>query len=60
MSYMDENRWNGRSWDDETQRYLSDFFAQISPDAEFQALYPQLTDAEKGILDTLRQAQARA
>lgn len=55
MSYMDESRWNTRHWDDDTQRYLVDFFKHISAEPYFQNLYHQLNDLEKEKLAKMEQ-----
>ncbi len=55
MSYMDESRWNTRHWDDDTQRYLVDFFKHISAESYFQNLYHQLSDLEREKLAKMEQ-----
>ena len=47
MSYADESRWNRRQADDETQKYLVQFFHSVEAEPEFQLLYHSLTDAER-------------
>ena len=47
MGYMDESRWNTRQTDDETQKYLVEFFNNVSNEPGFQELYHSLTDEER-------------
>jgi uncharacterized protein YihD (DUF1040 family) len=47
MGYMDESRWNTRQTDDETQKYLVEFFNNVSSEPGFQELYHSLTDEER-------------
>ena len=47
MGLMDESRWNYRTADDETNKYLVGFFQSIQNDLLFQSLYPSLNDAER-------------
>ena len=47
MGYMDESRWSTRQSDDETQRYLIDFFNNVSNEPGFQDLYQNLNNEER-------------
>ena len=47
MGFMDESRWNTRQTDDETQKYLVDFFNNVSNEPGFVEMYHSLNDAEK-------------
>ena len=47
MGYMDETLWSPRPTDDETQKFLVDFFNEISHDTGFQSMYPMLSESEK-------------
>lgn len=44
---MDESRWNTRQTDDETQKYLVEFFNNVSNEPGFQDLYQALNDEER-------------
>lgn len=44
---MKFHEFNGRQWDDETQKYLVDFFHAIESEPDFQTLYHSLTDMER-------------
>ena len=56
MSYMDESRWNTRQTDDETQKYLIDFFNNVSNEPGFQQLYHSLTDEEREKLHKMNES----
>ena len=56
MSYADESRWNRRQADDETQKYLVQFFHSVEAEADFQSLYHALTDAEREKLHKMDKA----
>ena len=56
MSYADESRWHRRQADDETQKYLVQFFHSVEAEADFQALYHALTDAEREKLQKMDKA----
>lgn len=56
MSYADESRWNGHQSDDETQKYLVQFFHSVEAEVEFQGLYHSLTDAEREKLHKMEKA----
>lgn len=56
MSFADESRWNRRESDDETQKYLVQFFHSVETEAEFQTLYHSLTDAEREKLQRMDKA----
>lgn len=56
MSYADESRWHRRQADDETQKYLVQFFHSVESEADFQALYHALTDAEREKLQKMDNA----
>jgi hypothetical protein len=56
MGYADESRWNRRESDDETQKYLVQFFHSVETEAEFQSLYHSLTDAERKKLHRMDKA----
>jgi hypothetical protein len=47
MGYMDESRWNTRQIDDETQKYLVEFFNNVSNEPGFPELYQALNDEER-------------
>ena len=47
MGYMDESRWNMRQTDDETQKYLVNFFNDVSSEPDFQELYHSLNIEER-------------
>lgn len=47
MSYVDESRWNARQWDDETQKYLVEFFHTIEAEPDFRNQYQFLTEVER-------------
>ena len=47
MGYMDESRWNTRQTDDETQKYLVEFFNKVSNEPGFQEVYNSLNDEER-------------
>lgn len=47
MTYVDETKWNTRQWDDETQKYLVDFFHAVESEPQFQTHYHSLTDLER-------------
>ena len=57
MGVVDEARWNYRSSDDETQRYIIAFFHSIGSDPRFQELYHSLNDAEREKLQNMTQVQ---
>lgn len=57
MGYMDESQWQQRQWDDETQRYLVNFFKQVSTEPEFQNLYHLLNDDEREKLHEMDKRQ---
>lgn len=44
---MDESRWNTRQTDDETQKYLVEFFNNVSNEPGFQDLYQALNEEER-------------
>ena len=52
---MDESRWNTRQTDDETQKYLVDFFNSISSEQGFQELYHSLNDEERDKLHKMNE-----
>ena len=56
MGYMDESRWNTRQTDDETQKYLIDFFNNVSNESAFQELYHSLTDEEREKLHKMNES----
>lgn len=56
MGYMDESRWNTRQTDDETQKYLIDFFNNVSNEPGFQQLYHSLTDEEREKLHKMNES----
>lgn len=56
MSYADESRWNRRQADDETQKYLVQFFHSVETEADFQGLYHALTDVEREKLQKMDKA----
>ena len=47
MGYMDESRWSTRQTDDETQKYLVEFFNHVSSEPGFQELYQALNNEER-------------
>ena len=53
MGYMDESRWNTRQTDDETQKYLVEFFNNVSSEPSFHDLYQNLNDEERGKLQKM-------
>lgn len=53
---MDETLWNHRGTDDETQKFLVQFFNEISHDPAFQKMYPMLSDAERRKLNEMNTA----
>ena len=55
MGVADESRWNFRSSDDETQRYIIGFFHSIGSDPRFQDLYHSLNDTEREKLQNMTQ-----
>lgn len=55
MGMMDESRWDTRQTDDETQKYLVDFFNNISTEPSFQEMYNSLTDAEREKLQKMNE-----
>ena len=57
MGVVDESRWNYRSSDDETHRYIIGFFHSIGSDPRFQDLYHSLTDTEREKLQNMTQGQ---
>ena len=57
MGVIDESRWNYRSSDDETQKYIIGFFHSIGGDPRFQELYHALNDNEREKLQHLTQVQ---
>lgn len=46
---------NGRQWDDETQKYLVNFFHAVESEPSFQSLYHSLTDNEREKLQRMDQ-----
>jgi hypothetical protein len=56
MNDEDESRWYRRQTDDETQKYLVQFFHSVENEAEFQSLYHSLTDAERDKLRKMDKA----
>lgn len=56
MALMDESRFNYRQADDETNKFLVDFFRSIYNDPLFQSLYPSLNDAEREKLQYMDQS----
>lgn len=46
---------SGRQWDDETQKYLVDFFHTVESEPGFQSLYHSLTDNEREKLQRMDQ-----
>lgn len=60
MGYMDESKWdNPRETDDVTQKYLVDFFNNVSNEPGFQELYHSLTDAEREKLSKMNEQQSQ-
>lgn len=57
MGVVDESRWNSRSSDDETQRYIISFFHSVGSDPRFQELYHTLNEVEREKLQTMTQVQ---
>lgn len=55
MGYMDEAKWSTHETDDETHKYLVNFFNSVSSETEFQELYHSLTDAERGKLQRMNE-----
>lgn len=55
MTYMDESKWNARQWDDETQKYLVEFFHAVEAEPDFQNQYHSLTDVEREKLHRMDQ-----
>ena len=55
MGLMDESQWTTRLTDDETQRYLVEFFNQISTEPGFQDMYNSLNDTEKEKLQKMNE-----
>lgn len=47
MSLVDQSKWNARQWDDETQKYLVEFFHAVEGEPDFQSQYHSLTDVER-------------
>lgn len=47
MTFMNESKWNERQWDDETQKFLVNFFHSVEAEPDFQSLYHSLTDIER-------------
>ena len=58
MGYMDESKWVGHETDDATQKYLVDFFNNVSNEPGFQELYQSLTDAEREKLSKMNEQQS--
>lgn len=52
---MNFTELSGRQWDDETQKYLVDFFHVIESEPSFQSLYHSLTDNEREKLQRMDQ-----
>ena len=59
MGYMDESRWNTRHTDDETQKYLINFFNSISNEQGFQELYHSLNDEEREKLHKMNESNGQ-
>ena len=55
MGYMDETLWNTRQtgYDDETQKYLVQFFNEIANEPSFQQQFHALNDAERSKLQEM-------
>ena len=47
MGLANESKWSFRQADDQTNKYLINFFHSVENDPLFQSLYPLLTDAER-------------
>ncbi|MCJ1347926.1 hypothetical protein MMC31_006156 [Peltigera leucophlebia] len=52
---MNFTELSGRQWDDETQKYLVDFFHAVESEPTFQNLYHSLTDNEREKLQRMDQ-----
>ncbi len=59
MGYMDESRWNTRQTDDETQKYLVDFFNNVSSEPGFQELYQSLNNEEREKLHKMNEVNGQ-
>ena len=55
MGYMDESRWSTHQADDETQRYLVQFFNSVGQEPYFQELYQSLNDEEREKLQKMNE-----
>lgn len=52
---MNFTEFSGRQWDDETQKYLVDFFHVVESEPSFQSHYHSLTDNEREKLQRMDQ-----
>ena len=59
MGYMDESRWNSRQSDDQTQKYLVDFFNHVSNEPDFQELYQSLNNEEREKLHKMNEMNSQ-
>lgn len=59
MGMMDESRWNTHQTDDATQKYLVNFFNDISGEPGFEDVFNCLTDAEREKLQKMNDRQAQ-
>ena len=60
MGFMDETLWNTRQsgYDDETQKYLVQFFNEIANEPSFQQQFHSLNESEKAKLQEMNTANA--
>lgn len=55
MTFMNESKWNERQWDDETQKFLVNFFHTVETEPDFLNHYHSLTDIEREKLHRMDQ-----